>query len=270
MAGEPPTTRPVTELKSGTGPQLPTAAPTQHWEDVTGRGVPLPRDSVDGDQFSATPVPGSAIRHAPDSGTTLDVCTVGPTVTGPGGPAVLTAGHCALGSRAATQYGLATAAGPPTVLGTAVGAVDDDRGVDSALVSTPAAAAVPPVIAGTWPVAGVLTVEGVEQLPLGTPICFAGARTGVHCGPLEYTDAAGRLVFGTPDSREGDSGAPVFLVRDGAATLVAMLEGGDEFSTQATYLAPALTRLNARALVDATAHAAVAGQPGYSTRVTAG
>lgn len=264
VAGE--TTRASSEVKSGSPPDTP-AAVQQVWEDVTGQGAELPRDSVDGAQFSRLPVPGSAIWHAPDTGTTLSVCTAGPTAIGPNGAAVLTAGHCGLGPRAGQQYTLTAADGDTVPLGTATGAVDDDRGVDSAIVSTPAAAAVPPLIADTWPVAGVLTVAGVEALPLGTPVCYAGAMSGVRCGPLTDTDDHGRLVFGTA-SEEGNSGSAVFLVSQGAAHLVAILEGGDAVSTQATYLAPALTRVAAAALVDSTAAAAVAGLPGYSTRVT--
>lgn len=267
VAGE--TLLPSSDLKSAQLPATP-AAVQQEWLDVTGQGTVLPRDSVDDAQFSATPVPGSAIWHAPATGSTLSVCTAGPTVTGPGGSAVLTAGHCGLGPRAGQQYTLTAADGDTVPLGTATRAADDNRGVDSTIIHTPAAAAVPPLIAGTWPVAGVLTVGGVESLPLGSPICYVGAITAARCGPLEARDDRGRLVFGVP-SLEGDSGSAVFVLSDdGAATLVAILEGGDEVSTQATYLDPALHRLGAAALVDAAAHAAVAGLPGYSSRVTTG
>lgn len=267
---------PVGELKSGTeSVAAPLAGPV--WVDVSGQGTILPRDSVDGAQFSATPVPGAVIFHAPEDGDVFDLCTAGPPATGPAGPAVLTAGHCALGARSAAQYVLPADDSAAVLLGTASGAVDDDHAVDSAIVYGSAAAGVPPLIAGEWPIAGVLTVAGVEQLlPLGAPVCFAGARSATRCGRLEALDDMGQLRFGGVRPQRGDSGSAVFVVDSvtGDATLVGILAARSTTGTApggyATYLSPALDRLRARARVDRVAHAGVAALPGYSDLVIAG
>ena len=268
VAGDAPA-RPAGELKSSQLPATPVPAPRWPvWEDVTGQGLTRwDRGEPYQAAWGPIPAPGVSIFTASDG-----MCTLGPAIRRADGAdsGFVTAGHCApgpgIGDR--LQYMNASPAQNLIPLAALTDAEDDDRGIDSAAIwSTMPGTA---TIAGTWPVAGVLTVEGVEALELGTPVCYAGARSAVRCGPLEYTNAAGRLVFGTPDSLEGDSGAPVFLVSDGAAVLAAVLEGGDEVSTQATYLDPALERLHAQAAVDPIAAARITGQPGYSTRTTAG
>ncbi|CAM3779349.1 hypothetical protein H7J08_00890 [Mycobacterium frederiksbergense] len=258
--------RPSSELKSGASPATP-AAVQQQWQDVTGQGTVLPRDSVDGAAYSPKPVPGSAIWHTPDTGSTLSVCTAGPTaITEAGAPAVVIAGHCANGPRASTQYTLTAVDGDPVVLGTGVDAVDDDAGIDSALLATPAAAGVPASIAGTWPIAGVLTVEGVEALPAGTPICYTGAMTGgTRCGGLIATNSRG-IEFDAA-AVDGDSGSPVFVVNAaGDALLVGIVEWTDDVYTSATVLDGALTRLRSRAVVDPAAAARTADHPRLSPR----
>lgn len=245
------------------------AAPAQRYLDVTGQGQLAPRDAIDDVQYSGVPAPGVGVLHIPDTGDTMGGCTLGPAVvTADGGSGWITAGHCAIGARAAEQWLETTPAGATTPMGTAVGVVDDGP-VDSALIPDPGAP-VTPLLAETWPIAGVLTAAGAAALPVGVPVCALGARSGVVCGPNEGVGGDGRIVYGARTIR-GDSGAPVFVV-DAAtrtATLVGVHKGGDGVSAAwATLLDPALDRLRARAVVDAAAAAAVAGRPGCSPRVT--
>jgi hypothetical protein len=156
-------------------------------------------------------------------------------------------------------------------LGPSTKADDDKQGNDSLLIQTssvdPAAAS----IAGTWPVAGVLTAAAVKDLPMGTLVCFDGAMSGVVCGPLTDTADNGQLRFAvTPIG--GDSGAPVFLVDHDtkAATLVGILKARITVTKMATatYLDSALARIMTLALVDPHAAAGVAGDARYSKAVT--
>lgn len=259
--------RPSEELKSAQLPAAP-AVLQQVWEDVTGQGIVRwdraePYPAV----WGPIPAPGVSLFTADDG-----MCTLGPAVRAADGSTAgyLTAGHCnpARGDR--MQYMNASPLQDLIPLAAMTDAEDDDRGVDSGGIWSVAPGTA--MIAETWPIAGVLTAEGSETLELGdtTPVCYAGARTGIHCGPLQSTNDDGRLVFApAAPSLEGNSGAPVFMVSGGAAVLLGVLEGADEVSVQATYLDPALQRLQARAVVDATASAAVAGLPGYSDRVIA-
>lgn len=123
-------------------------------------------------------------------------------------------------------------------------------------------------LAGTWPVAGVLTEAAARQLPVGTEVCFRGAVSGIKCAPTIRT--GGAFLSIDREALHGDSGSVAFLV-DGstrAATLVGTVSGINRGNTYITYLDPDLTRLNATALVDRAAASRVAGDPAYSTAVT--
>lgn len=97
---------------------------------------------------------------------------------------------------------------------------------------------------------GVMSVSQARQLPAGTPVCMNGSRSGLTCGPLiaaRDTD----LEWGG-GAVEGDSGAPVFVVdRRGDAMAIGMLQRGPtQTDNFATYLAPVLSRLQLRAVVE--------------------
>ncbi|KXO90986.1 Uncharacterised protein (plasmid) [Tsukamurella tyrosinosolvens] len=222
--------------------------------DVTGQGRELPRDSVDRAQFSATPQPGAKVLRWNSAGVG-DRCTLGPAVTVGSRSAFLTAGHCA--GAGVTQFAQGDAAGKVLIpLGPAVQAVNEDGvpGADGILddralifTSTPPT----PQIAGTWTVAGSLTVKETQRLPHGTPICVDGATSGVRCGGLISAER-GRVEFvgkpGTAAPSKGDSGAPVFVVDDsGRATVIGLVtsEARDGSTTNATFIEPALLSLGA-------------------------
>lgn len=68
------------------------AAAIPRYADVTGQGIEAPRD-IEGDQFSATSVPGVKIGHRDAQGV-AQKCTLGPAVTNGTRTGFLIAGHC--------------------------------------------------------------------------------------------------------------------------------------------------------------------------------
>jgi len=240
-------------------------AEQREWADVSGQGKMRWDDGKPGrQQFSPLAIPGAAITHelTADEG---DMCTLGPAVVG----GILTAGHCHPPGDP-TQYLNSSADQVRVALGPLAQALDDEAGQDSAVLWTSLVdRAASARIAGTWPVAGVMSMEAFKRLPEGpaTPVCFNGAKSGVQCGELLPSADDGRMLFAA-SSQRGDSGAPVFLVSAAAghATLVGILEGGPPSRSDATYLDPALARMDATALADPVAAAAVAGDSRYSKR----
>lgn len=226
-----------------------TAPPTPTYVTVPSRpladGIP---------KYAANAEPGVfAVRLAPgDTGG----CTLGPAVTAGGRPAFLTAGHCRGGG---APLFASTGPGAEDVreLGPAVRAVNEknDPGADGilddrALVYTGEAAG-DRTIAG-FPVAGSLTLKETRLLPAGTPICVAGAVSGIRCGGLisasrDRIEFAGKVGATAPN--KGDSGAPVFVVdENGRATVIGLVtsEAPDGAMTNATFIEPALQDFGAQ------------------------
>ncbi|MEX3656991.1 hypothetical protein ABFW09_30325 [Mycolicibacterium fortuitum] len=206
------------------------------WKNVDGQGHVGERDATQyRAQFGLDPLPGVEIIHAKgsDAGDTVP-CTLGPAVT----TGYLTAGHCAQ-DYSADQYLMGTATGDPRLLGTATPVVAGQ--VDAAVIETSRVSVGATQISGSWPVAGVLTSAGVQQLvPLGSYVCFDGAVSGVRCG-ARLADADEMIQFAS-GAKHGDSGSPVFLVNgDGRAALVGIVTTSDLSAvTSATYLETAL------------------------------
>ncbi|GAA4403697.1 chymotrypsin family serine protease [Tsukamurella soli] len=259
----PATGTPPRSVEVGAGASGSVGAP--EWVSVTDADLGV--NGADLPQHGLTPAAGIGIGYqVPDATGTLrsKMCTLGPATDA----GYVTAGHCGVGTATTGTFLSPDRQGSVTQPFTAVTRAEDQVGdpyIDSALV--PSASVTARV--GTMPVAGVLTVAAVQNLPPGTEVCFDGAKSGVSCGPVVSTDDAGELHFGA-QVIAGDSGAPVFLV-DGRArsvTLVGVLAADDDsdHTAYATYLDPALARLDARVLVN---HAARApqGASGYSERV---
>lgn len=213
------------------------AKPAYTWENVTDQGRVQRDDPVKGgDQWNPVPIPGIKIGRlsATDPSGTAK-CTLGPAVVA----GFLTAGHCSDG-KPTEQYAQVHPDGSAPL---DLGASEPTAGIDAAVIRTQVSADVTR-IAGTWPVAGVLTSAGVRQLvPLGSFVCFNGAVSGVRCG-ARVADEGDQLVYGAP-SEHGDSGAPVFVVNeDGRAALIGILSAGDDTGTDrkstAVYLDTAL------------------------------
>jgi hypothetical protein len=254
-----------------TPPKTPAAA-TQQWRDVSNARVRQDHTPARA-QFGTVPLPGITVirRTSLDDGYR---CTLGPAVRGDGTDGFITAGHClAVGTSTAEIALQADFAGVDIRdWAEAMLAERDTRDpltgtlIDSSVIWTGGPAPMLATeIAGAFPVAGVMTIDGVKSL-MGKMICFDGAMTGVRCGPLTSTDDGGMLSFAAV-SQVGDSGAVVFAVdsKTSASTLLGVLEGGDAANTTATYLDPALRRLDAKVLVDRTAASSVAGDSRYST-----
>ena len=250
-------------MKSARVPALPPASGQPVYLDVTGQGeLSWDRGVPFATIYSPRPAPGVAVVASDGV-----MCTAGMAVESEDGHdwGYLSAGHCnpTAGDRTLSYNSSKDQLLVP--LAAMTGARDDNAGVDSGALWI--AWEGESRIAGTWPVAGVLA--NPAALPAGTMVCLLGAVSGTQCGALVDADDRGRLRFAA-ESVDGDSGAPVFVVdaETGYATLLAILEGGDDFTTTATYLDPALDRLGAVAVVDPRAAATVADRPGYSGRVT--
>lgn len=268
LAGD--TLRPTEELKSAELPATPPPVPAVVYEDVTGQGVvTLDRGEPSPQSYRALPAPGVTVVAADDG-----MCTLGPAVRTADGTmgGWVTAAHCnpTVGDRMLSYNSSWDQQLIPLAAMSDV--EDDDAGIDSGAVFTDVPGTA--VLAETWPVAGVLTRSGVEDLPLDTPVCVLGAVSGVQCGPLWGIDSYDTIRFDAA-AHEGDSGGAVFVVdvATGAATLLGILSQiGDDPSAPtayATLLDDALGRMRVTAVVDPAAKSAVAGQPGYSTRTAA-
>lgn len=255
-----------TALKSDRVTVSPRPARAFTWGDVTDelpltwdRGEPFPT------VYASVPTPGAAIVTV-DGG----MCTLAAELKSEDGQfsGYATAGHC---NPAAGDRMISYNSSPDqrlTPLSAMSDVVDGDTGADSGVIWTnvPGTSA----IVGEYRVAGVLTAAGIDELvPLGSMVCRAGAVSGVDCGGRLSSDQFGRLRFATA-STDGDSGGPVFSVDPvtGYAVLLGIVERTDDVSTTATLLEPTLQRLRATAVVDDAAARTVAGQSGFSTRVT--
>ena len=194
-------------------------------------------------------------------------CTLGAGIRAGDRTGFVTAGHCGddgMAVRLDSRDGA-----PLGVLSDVDKSYDYDIGLqsDSAAVWTTSPAPTAATVAGL-PVAGVMTHSGAMALKSGTPICFDGATSGLVCSPLKSALLSSLVIDGVAVG--GDSGSPVFVVdgNTGAATLLGIMSGSNADLTEVAYLDPALERLGARALVDPTAAAAVAGDPRYSSNVS--
>jgi hypothetical protein len=271
----------ATETAAPTVPVATSAARTvPAWVSIEGRGVWQP--------YSQTPAPGGRIvRNLYGRGVDLSdlvgMCSLGPAAAQRGSDQTgfLTAAHCFREQAGPTPVALQTdAAGSIIPLAESTTSAGGENGVDpfagtmedAASIWTTAANATGK-IAGTWDVAGVLTVDGVRELVKpGDPICYVGATTGIHCGGA-VTVSGMQIRFRAPnESHGGDSGSSVFVVdqRTGAATLIGIFQGnvkGDDSTAIATFLDPEMKMLGAQALVDRSAAESVADDPRYSKAV---
>lgn len=227
----------------------PASTPAVEYVNVTGQGV-VDFDSVDDAQWGATPRPGVKIGHRSPVTGKVEICTLGPAVRSKTGrTGFLTAGHCA--ASGAQQYLAPDPYGADAVpFGVVEKALDvpgDDSGVIWIEGPAPAEAT---LLAGTWPITGVMPVNEIRGLEPGTRICINGAVSGVVCGG--FIDADDAWIRYRDIADEGDSGSAVFVV-DGAgnATLIGVHSGYPRFdpnTSQATPLELVLRRLGVEAV----------------------
>lgn len=203
------------------------------WQHLPDNPVPetaLRLDS-EGTQFGVPLRPGAQIIQAGPELTTQ--CGVALRAERGGLPGWITAGHCDT-TAGAPVYAVTDAVGDRVPVGGITISPRGERyvsvGDDFAWVTVdPAAASTsgPDLIAGRWPLTGVMPADQARALPAGTPVCVTAARAGVRCGTVTGT-ADSILVFSLDNPArgmdEGDSGGLVFAVdQDGNATAIAML-----------------------------------------------
>ncbi|MFT9663703.1 hypothetical protein ACM0CQ_15815 [Mycobacteroides abscessus subsp. abscessus] len=129
-----------------------------------------------------------------------------------------------------------------------------------------------PRVAG-YPVAGVLTNAATEQLPEGTPVCVAAAKSGLQCGT--YIDTIrGGIILDRLRTVPGDSGSPLFTydANSDSVTLIGILtrSAEDAANSYGAVLDTALEDNGALAVVDAASAVDPAANPAYSSRVVRG
>jgi hypothetical protein len=202
------------------------------WQHLPGNPVPDSALQLDreGTQFGAPLRPGvQLVQIGPVTTTQCGVALRGER----GGlPGVITAGHCD-NTAHAPVYAVTGAAGDRVPVGEITISPRGERfttdGDDFAWVELdPGAAATgPDIIAGRWPLTGVMPTAQARALPAGTPVCVTAAQAGVRCGTVTGT-TDDLLVFSldTParGMADGDSGGLVFAVDQGGnAIAIAML-----------------------------------------------
>lgn len=212
------------------------------WTSLPGRAVPV----------TGSFAPGVPLRGLNTEGKLAD-CTVGiPLRDG----RFLTAGHCGV---AGSPHSLVNDSGDQFP-GSAViedSVVDRTPGtpmIDAAVVTVPAGTVATARIAGL-PISRVMSRDAVRDLPRDTPVCVAGAVSGIACGTRGVAAHSGMKL--DLETRLGDSGGPVFLVdaKTQSVTLIGMISkidaaAGDSGDSIVTYLEPTLQRLGEQALVD--------------------
>lgn len=241
-----PSPESITQKAASTAGETP--AETRRYVDVTGQ-VQVMLDHQQ-EQYG-NPAPGVKIGRVSSSDPSGSAkCTLGPAITASGRTGFLTAGHCA-DKPGTDQYAQTNYDGrDPLLLGPAVQAQDASAAggySDSAVIWTASVDPGATRIAGRWPVSGVMSVADVRALPVGTPVCIDGAKSGVICSGLIAVDA--NYIRTAPMAQPGDSGATVFVVdQKSHATLIGIVRGNAGGQDEATFLEPTLIRLGATAL----------------------
>lgn len=222
------------------------------YQDVSGLGrvtftdPSLPYDPF---QWGTEPMPGIALAGNRNG------CTIGPAVAAIDGTreGFLTAGHCDESLGPDIMMFTNSSATDVMHLGAVTAAVDTVTGgvyFDAGIIWDGMHDENSVLMAGAWPVTRVMPVAEIQQLPVGTPICINGGKTGVDCTPL--LGANDLQITYKHASEGGDSGAPVFVVdsTDNAILLGVHHGLGATSSIGAgTYLEPTLAKLGVEAVL---------------------
>ncbi|KXP08809.1 hypothetical protein AXK60_09095 [Tsukamurella pseudospumae] len=227
----------------------------QQYLNVSGQGVAQLDHQLE--QYGS-PAPGVKIALW-DAQVHDRKCTIGPAIIAVGRTGFLTAGHCATPDTEHPER-WSGAVGPVAAQVHPDGKGALELGVIEQISATPTddagviwtrAAAGDDTIAGTWKVGGVMTVAPLQRLPAGTPVCVDGAISKVVCSPL--VSVTGTQIRTRLATKEGDSGAPVFVVdaRTKSAILIGVHRGWEGNEGVATAIEPILSRVGAKVVVAA-------------------
>ncbi|MCH9734105.1 MAG: S1 family peptidase [Actinomycetia bacterium] len=229
VAGTPVTSKtPMPVTATGVDPDP--APPEFVWPDDIPTRDEL-RIDVEGFQYGSPPYPGAAVMQ---DRRVDGACTAGPLVQDKHGrQGFLGAGHCDKGPGAPVYVYSDQSATAETRIGSYRVEDPDLVTIDAAFLALdvpPAADAT--LLAGRWPVTGVLDDFDAMSVPIGTPICFDGAVSGVRCGEsagVAVGDTGpGWLATSIPVT-DGDSGSPLFGVdSDGRAWILGVVTDKDE------------------------------------------
>lgn len=235
-----PSTGPAT-TEAWTLPSASAADPAGAYSDPRMTGVPIDqRPAVD----NATLSPGFFFTTGTTDFLEDNHCSAGYFVTIDDQPYMVTAGHC--GEPGAVAYTLNADLQPVRI-----GVVDDTlydftpdlhdytfHGYDWAFVKLDPNVQVDPAIGGMYNVAGFIDFR---TLPDGAAICRFGMTSGFQCGPFDREETA---IWGRPGMfrsktwvDSGDSGGPVFTVKDGKAYAVGITSGGGGTKDEPTFIA---------------------------------
>lgn len=198
-------------------------------------------DDVDPAPPSSAVTPGAGIGLYDGAGKPAAGCTLGFLATGADGIRyAYTAGHCNKGGGAVLPY---QAADNYRALGRFAHAVNDGPdGPDIAVIRLDDTLPHDARVLSRRPVTAV-----IADISTNDTLCFYGMRSGghPHCGRVTQgsTNGAPSRVRFAAVSVVGDSGSPVYRIeRDGNATAVAILDGGDSSSSTATLIKPFLDK----------------------------
>lgn len=173
--------------------------------------------TADGNDWSFLRTPGTFIPGGKiTTGTTA--CTTGYIVDVAGTKKVLTAGHC---GPTGTKFGYRTQDGTNNLYGTVATQRLAD-GIDWELIDIAPNANITTELPINAPKG---TMLGANEAATADAICVLGQVSGLSCGDYQRTTSTGRIVFES-NSTHGDSGAPVFALKNGTIHPIGILEGG--------------------------------------------
>ena len=172
-------------------------------------------------------VPGGRIRNASAD----EACSVGWIAAREERIFVITAGHC---GHAGDSFTYANSQDEETTFGVVVASENEGVARDYSIIElfSDQREMVRPL-----PLENRLDGPGrVEDLAVGeTEVCRLGHRTGLSCGPLLEVDSAGGGFAVGAESDYGDSGGPVYTIRDGDVIGLGIVTGFAQGNNEQTF-----------------------------------
>lgn len=165
-------------------------------------------------------------------------CTLGFLATGADGSRyAFTAGHCDKGGNVLMPY---QTQGNYQRIGQFAESVHESTWPDIATIRLDSTLPTDNRVLARRPVTGV-----TSNVSASDTLCYYGMRGGLRCGEVIVPPGPGdEYVSFSTDADAGDSGAPVYRIeKDGSATAVGVLKGGDDsWGASATLIEPYLQK----------------------------